>query len=186
MPLRNCWSPASRSSRALAKASRLAFLTLLALPAAVNAQTPAPASAIVEATADCWEATNTASVDVAKLTAKGWKASDLKDKAGKAVATPLRFYSKAGSSVMVMVLPTSKTPACSVVSRVENVAAYRPLMDQLQTRLKQIEPTLKAGRAGKNGAAFLAGNRIALVEPTGTETAPAARIVVGISVSEKK
>ena len=170
----------------MAKACRLALLTLLASPVAATAQTPNPPAAIVEATVDCWEATSATSVDLAKLTAKGWKASELKDKDGKVVESPLRFYGKADSSVMVMILPDAKTPACSVVSRVESVDTYRPLMAALQTRLRQVEPSLKATRSGTNGAAFLGGGRIALIEPTGTQTEPAARIVVGMSASEKK
>ncbi len=178
--------PARRSSPALVKAAALALLPLLSLSAAASAQTPNPPAAIVEAATDCWAATGATSIDTAKLTANGWVAGGLKDKDGKAVPTPLRFFSKKDSSITVMVLPTGKNPACSVMSRVGTVADYKPLMDLLMTRLKQLEPTLKAGRAGTNGAAFLGGGRIALIEPTGTQTAPAARIVVGMSASEKK
>ncbi len=169
----------------MVKAASLA-LALLSLSAAAAAQTPNPPAAIVEAAADCWTATGATSIDTAKLAARGWKPSEFKDKDGRALKTPLRFFSKAGSSVIVMVLPGGDKPACSVTSRVGAVADYKPLMDGLQTRLKQLEPALKAGRAGTNGAAFLGGGRIALIEPTGTETEPAARIVVGMSASEKK
>jgi hypothetical protein len=169
----------------LAKVGHLALL-LMSVPAVAGAQTANPPAAIVEATADCWRATGPSSVDLAKLQASGWKAGNLKDKGGKAVPTPLRFFSKADSSVMITVLPRGKTPACSVTSRVAATADYRPLMDQLQARLKQLEPGLKGSRAGKNGAAFIGGGRIALIEPTGTQTAPAAMIVVGPSASEKK
>ena len=169
----------------MAKAAILALM-LLSLPTVAGAQTPNPPAAIVEAAANCWEATSATSVDLAKLAAKGWKPAEFKDKDGKALPTPLRFFGKADSSVMVMVLPSGDKPACSVTSRLGSVADYKPLMDGLQTRLKQLEPALKAGRAGTNGAAFLGGGRIALVEPTGTQTEPAARIVVGMSASEKK
>ena len=169
----------------MAKLGRLALL-LLALPTAANAQTASPPAAIVDAAADCWQATGPTSIDLAQLTAKGWVAGGLKDKDGKPVQTPLRFFGKKGSSITVMVLPTGKSPACSVLSRVSGTGDYKPLVDQLQRRFKQFDPALKAGRAGKNGLGFIGGGRIVLVEPTGTQTTPAARIVVGISASEKK
>ena len=108
----------------------------------------------------------------------------LKEQSGKAVASPLKFYGKESSGVVVMVLPSSG--ACSVVSRVAGLDAYRPLMDQLQTRLKQVEPALKAGRAGGNGAAFLGGGRIALIEPTGTKEEPSVRYTVTAEAAAKK
>ena len=170
----------------MAKAASLALALLTLSAAAASAQTPNPPAAIVEAVADCWEATGPAAIDTAKLTAKGWALGGLKDKDGKAVDTPLRFYGKKDSTITVMVLPTGESPACSVSSRVGAIADYKPLMDQLLNRLKLLEPALKTGRAGTNGAAFLGGGRIALIEPTGTQTEPAARIVVGMSASEKK
>ena len=169
----------------MAKAAVLALM-LLSVSAAASAQKPNPPAAIVDAAADCWEAAGAKSIDLAKLAAKGWKPAEIKDKDGKALTTPLRFFGKTDSSVMLMVLPGGDKPACSVTSRVSGVADYKPLMDGLQTRLKQLEPGLKAGRAGTNGAAFLSGGKIALIEPTGTQTEPAARIVVGMSASEKK
>nr|WP_314442952.1 hypothetical protein [uncultured Sphingomonas sp.] len=169
----------------MGKAVRLAALALVALPAVASAQSPSAPSAIVEAAADCWEATGASSVNVASLAAKGWKSSNLTDKDGKAVPTPLRFYSKATSSVMVMILPDGKSPACSVVSRVENVAAYKPVMDQLQARLKQLEPGLKAGRSGTNGAAFLGVGRMAVIEPTGSQEQPSVRFIVSAQTAAK-
>jgi hypothetical protein len=169
----------------LVKAGSLALL-LLSLPAAAGAQTANPPAAIVAAAADCWQATGATTIDLAKLKNNGWVEASLKDKAGKAVSTPLHFFGKKGSSITIMVLPTGKTPACSVMSRVGSIQDYKPLVSQLLSRLKQLEPGLKAGRAGTNGAGFIGGGRIVLLEPTGTQTAPAARIVTGISASEKK
>ena len=169
----------------MAKAVGLALM-VVSVSAATSAQTPNPPAAIVEAASDCWEATGATSIDLAKLAAKGWKPAEIKDKDGKALKTPLRFFGKTDSGVMLMVLPGGDKPACSVTSRVGGTSDYKPLMDGLQTRLKQLEPGLKAGRAGTNGAAFLGGGRIALIEPTGTQTEPAARIVVGYSAAEKK
>ena len=167
------------------KAAGLALM-LLSVSAAAHAQKPNPPAAIVEAVADCWEATGATSIDLAKLAAEGWKPAEIKDKDGKTLKTPLRFFGNTDSSVMLMVLPGGGKPACSVTSRVSGASDYKPLMDGLQTRLKELEPGLKAGRAGTNGAAFLGGGRIALIEPTGTQTEPAARIVVGYSAAEKK
>lgn len=167
------------------KAFSLALTGMLALPAAaVGAQTVNPPEAIVAAAADCWQAVGPGGVDTAFLAEKGWKRAELKEKSGKAVASPLNFFGKENSGVMVMVLP--KSGACSVVSQVAGVETYRPVMDQLQTRLKQIEPSLKAGRAGGNGAAFLGGGRIALVEPVGTKEQPSIRYTVTLEAAVKK
>ncbi|NJC05381.1 hypothetical protein GGQ97_001174 [Sphingomonas kaistensis] len=168
----------------MAKAVRLAALALLTIPVAAAAQTTNPPAAIVEAAADCWQVVGPAGVDQAALVAKGWKAGELREKTGKAVASPLKFYAKPTSTVVVMVLPNSG--ACSVVSGVTGLDAYRPVMDLLQTRLKQVEPALKAGRAGKNGAAFLGGGRIALIEPTGTKEQPSVRYTVTAESAAKK
>jgi hypothetical protein len=169
----------------LVKAGSLALL-LLSLPAAAGAQTANPPAAIVAAAADCWHATGPKTIDLAKLRASGWVAGGLTDKDGKPVSTPLRFFGRKGSSITIMVLPTGKAPACSVMSRVGSTEDYKPLVSQLLSRLKQLDPALKSGRAGKNGAGFIGGERIVLLEPTGTQTAPSARIVTGISASERK
>ncbi|UUR07811.1 hypothetical protein [Sphingomonas glaciei] len=168
----------------MAKAARLAALALLTVSVTAAAQTNNPPAAIVEAAADCWQVTGPAGVDQAALVAKGWKAGELKEKSGKAVASPLKFYGKPTSTVVLVILPTSG--ACSVVSGVTGIAAYRPLMDQLQTRLKQVEPALKTGRAGKNGAAFVGGGRIALIEPTGTKEQLGVRYTVTAQAAAKK
>jgi hypothetical protein len=168
----------------LAKAVRLSALALLAVPVTAAAQTNNSPAAIVDAAADCWQVVGPTGVDQAALVAKGWKAGELKEKSGKAVASPLKFYAKPTSTVVLMVLPNSG--ACSVVSGVSGVDAYRPLMDLLQTRLKQAEPALKAGRAGTNGAAFLGGGKIALIEPTGTKEQPSVRYTVTAQAAAKK
>jgi len=169
----------------LHKALSLALTALLALPAATaGAQTVNPPEAIVAAAADCWQVVGPAGVDTAALAAKGWKMGELKEQSGKPVASPLKFFGKESSGVVVMVLPNSG--ACSVLSRVSGTSAYRPLMDQLQTRLKQVEPALKAGRAGSNGAAFLGGGRVALIEPTGTKEQPSVRYTVTAEAAAKK
>ena len=63
---------------------------------------------------------------------------------------------KESSGVVVMVLPGSEARAPS--SRgCRGSTPIAPLMDQLQTRLKQVGPALKSSRAGGNGAAFLGG-----------------------------
>jgi hypothetical protein len=160
------------------------LLTLLAVPAAAGAQTVNPPEPIVAAAADCWQVVGRGGVDLAALAAKGWKAAELKEQSGKPVASPLKFFGKESSGVVVMVLPQSG--ACSVVSGVSGIDAYRPLMDQLQTRIKQLEPTLKAGRAGSNGAAFIGGGRVALIEPTGTKEQPSVRYTVTAEAVVKK
>ena len=166
------------------KTLALALAALVAVPVGATAQTVNPPEAIVAAAADCWQIVGSTGVDTAALEAKGWKMGTLKEQSGKAVASPLKFYGKESSGVVVMVLPSSG--ACSVVSRVAGLDAYRPLMDQLQTRLKQVEPALKSGRAGGNGAAFLGGGRIALIEPTGTKEEPSVRYTVTAEAAAKK
>lgn len=160
------------------------MLTLLAIPAAAGAQTANPPAAIVAAAADCWQVVGPRGVDQIALAAKGWKVGELKEKSGKKVASPLKFYGKESSGVVVIVLPNSG--ACSVVSGVSGVDAYRPLMVQLQTRMKQLEPALKTTRAGSNGAAFLGAGRIALIEPTGTKEQPSVRYTVSAQAAAKQ
>ncbi|GAA4022485.1 hypothetical protein GCM10022280_23920 [Sphingomonas swuensis] len=169
----------------MAKQAALAAALLALVPVGASAQSVNPPAQIVEAAADCWAAVGETSVDQQALVAKGWKASEFKAK-GKPVETPLRFYSKAKSGVMLMVLPGGKSPACTVMSRVGGEPAYRQLVSLLLQRLKSIQPGLKAGPGGDKGAAFIGGNRVALLEATGTKAAPAARIIVGYSASEKK
>jgi hypothetical protein len=157
---------------------------LAILPTVAGAQAVSPPRAIADAAADCWQAVGPTAIDEAALAAKGWKPGELKAKNGKPVETPLKFFGKQGSSVVLMVL--AKSRACSVTARVGGVGDYKLLVSEVVQRLKSLEPGLKAGRGGTNGAAFRAGNRIALLEPTGTQSAPAARIIVGYSASETK
>ena len=169
----------------MAKSASVAALLALA-PAAAAAQPVSTPQAIVDAAADCWQAVGPKAIDQAGLAAKGWMPGEMKDKDGKAIASPLKFMGKPGSGVMLITFPDSKAPGCTAMSRVDSVAAYKTLGDLLLNRMKSLEPGLKAGRNGPNGIALMGGNRIALLELTGSKDKPAARIVVGYSASEKK
>ncbi len=156
-----------------------------ATPAAGQPKPSAP-EAIAAATVDCWAATGATALDERTLRARGWRAGRIEDKQGKAADTPLGFYSKEGSNVVMMTLQKGEAKGCTVMSRVRSPDDYPVLVNLLRAQLKLVAPTLKAAKGGTNGVVYLADGRIALLEPTGTREAPAARIIVGYSAPEKK
>ena len=169
--------------------SRLAPLIIVAALGATPAagqMKPSTPEAIASATVDCWAATGAAALDEQALKAKGWKAGRIEDKKGKAAETPLGFYSKDGSNVLLMTLGEGEARGCTVMSRVRSLDDYPVLVNLLREQLKLVAPTLKASKGGTNGVVYLAERRVALLEPTGTRNAPAARIIVGYSSPEKK
>jgi hypothetical protein len=164
----------------------LALLCFAAFANPASAQlTPNSPDEIAAAAADCWSAVGPASVDEAKLKKLGWAAGSMRSSDGKATETPLRFFSKSGSSVLLMMMNSGKMSGCTILSRVarpEDIAATAKL---LLSKLTAFDPSVKGVRQGQS-IYYLAAPRVAELAPTGSMEKPSTRIVVGYTSAEKK
>ena len=162
----------------------LTLLVSLALAAPANAELRlSPPEAIASATADCWAAVGSRSVNQAVLLQRGWQPGTITSAQG-AVATPLKPFSKTGSNVIVMLMGTADKPMCSVAARVEDAAAVSLAAQAVQKTLVGADPKVATARSGKS-IVFIALPRIATLEATGTKDKPAVRIIVGYSAEKK-
>jgi hypothetical protein len=165
---------------------RLVSAALLALaPVGASAQLrPSAPEAVAEAVADCWAAVGAKEVDRAALTRAGWAAGSITDPKGGSVGTPLQLYGKAGSNVVLMLMRTAKTPACTVMSRVGSTADVSLVAQAVQRRLTAAEPQVKTTRSD-GSIVFIALPKIAMLDATGTKAQPAVRISVGYQGAER-
>ena len=157
----------------------------LAFAGSANAERqPSAPAVIANAVTDCWSAVRPNSVDQTVLQQRGWQQGTVSNAQGT-VATPLKFFGKSGSDVMVMLTGTGETPMCSVLSRVENAAAVSSAAQAAQRALVAADPQVKTARSGKS-IVFISLPRIATLDATGSKDKPAVRIVVGYQDPGKK
>ena len=163
-----------------------AVFAALALAGPADAQmTPNSPELVAVAAADCWQAASGPKLDEALLQSRGWKAGSMKDPDGKSIASPLRFYGKSGSSVLLMAMNVSGAAGCTILSRVPKVADIGTAAQLLMSRLQAIDPAVKGSRQGQS-IVYVSGSRAAELAPAGTMEKPSARIVVVHSSLEKK
>ena len=144
---------------------------------------PSSPDVIASAVADCWTAAGSSSVDESKLKQFGWKVGSMSSPDGKTVETPMRFYSKSGSYVMLMLMAGANS--CTIVSRVNKLDDIGKTVGAVQKALVGLDPLVKTARSGSS-IVFLSLPRIAMLDATGTKEKPGARITVGYQTPEKK
>ena len=168
------------------------FLVTVALAAGLVApgaaqMKPNSPEAIASAVTDCWTSTGTTSVDEARLRQLGWAAGSVRSANGKPVDNPMRIYGKRGSSVVLMILPSTTMAGCAILSRVAKPTDIGATAQLLFTKLKAIDPAVVGGKGSGNGQiVYLSLPRVAELSATGTKEKPATRIVVGAPRVEKK
>ncbi len=171
--------------------SSFAFLVGVCISSAALAQHPGglqPASAgdIAGAVTDCWNAVGMGAVDRAKLEAAGWRAATVTNGKGKALASSLGLYGKAGGNALLIVAePSPSQISCSVVASLPSAPDVGKALGTTQKALLALDPQVKAARSG-NDIAFIALPKLALASVTGSKEKPGVRIVVGYQHSEKK
>jgi hypothetical protein len=164
---------------------KLTAIAAVALAAPASAELgPSPSSAIAGAVSDCWSVAGT-SIDEARLQQLGWKAGTMSSPDGKPVATPLRFYGKAGSNVMLMLMNQPGMTGCTVLSRVTRLEDVNSAAGAIQKSLLALNPEIKTTRSGQS-IVFIALPRIAMLDATGTKAKPNVRVVVSYRNPEKK
>jgi hypothetical protein len=104
---------------------------------------------------------------------------------GRAVATPLRFYDKAGSNVMLMLMDSADVIGCTILSRVNKPEDASVAAGAIRKSLVALNPEVKTSRSGKS-IVFIALPRIAMLDATGTKDKPNVRIVVSYQKPGKK
>lgn len=164
----------------------LAAALLGAMPMSASAQLkPNKPETVADAVADCWAAVGAKAVDKTVLARSGWKAGSITDQQGGQVNSPLQVYGKAGADVVIMLMHTGNSPACSIVSRLSSASDVSLAAQAVQRRLTAADPQVKTARSGRS-IVFLSLPKIALLDATGTKVQPAVRIVVSFQVPEKK
>ncbi len=159
----------------------VAAALLFGTPISASAQLiPSKPEAVADAVADCWAAVGSKAVDQAVLAQSGWKPGSIADPRGAGINTPLQVYSKANTNVLLMLMSTAKSPACSIMSRVSSAADVSLAAQAVQRRLTSIDPQVKTARSGPS-IVFLALPKIAMLDATGTKAKPSVRIVVSFS-----
>lgn len=145
---------------------------------------PASPEAIASAAADCWEAVGPGTVDEAVLQSKGWSAGSVQSK-GKVVETPLRFYGKKGSSVLLMLMDQPKAFGCTILSAVAQSRDLETSSRMLLARLQAMDPAIKGTRRGA-ATFYVSGPKVVAFQPGDEAKEPAVRIAVVYTSSEKK
>jgi len=164
----------------------LSLAASVAAPASAQFEPSSP-DAIASAAADCWTSTGPSSVDEARLRQLGWAVGSIRSPGGKVVETPLRIYSKRGSSVMLTILDTPTLTGCAIISRVAKPIDIETTAQLLFSKLKAIDPAVTGGRGSKPGQIlYLSLPRLAELSVTGTMKTLGTRIIVGTSSAEKK
>ena len=181
----NIWN-ISLKMRAMAQSVKIALgFGVIALAAPAGAELgPSTPEAIAGAVSDCWAAVGP-SVDETKLQQLGWKVGTWSSPDGKAEATPLRVYGKAGSNVLLMLTDDAQMPLCTVLSAVAKPDDINLAAGAIQNSLIALDPELKATRSGK-GIVFIALPRLAMVNGGVGKGKPSVRVVVSYRNPEKK
>ncbi|MEA1071876.1 hypothetical protein [Sphingomonas sp. LY160] len=154
---------------------------------AKSGMAPNPPAKIAAATMDCWAVTGGATVDRAQLQSRGWQAGKLAFADGKPVASPLTFYSKTDSGVVILLSSEGKSAgACTVLSAVTSAQDIAVVATQVDSAVKAQVSGATMSKT-ETSILFAGGNRVALLQGTGTKDKPAARIIVAPkAVVEKK
>jgi hypothetical protein len=162
------------------------FLAALAIAAPADAEVvPNAPDTIAAAAWDCWQAANGPKLDTNQLEARGWKAGTMSTQDGKPVASPIRFYGKADSGVMLMEMDTPGAAGCVVLSPVAKPEDIGATAQLLMNRLQSLDPDVKGARQGQS-IVYVSGQRVAELVPTGTMEKPATRIIIAYTTPEKK
>jgi hypothetical protein len=166
--------------------SIFAAALLAGMPVSAFAQMKASQpEAIADAVVDCWAAVGSSSVDTAVLGKRGWQAGSIQDPKGGQIKTPLQVYGKPGSNVVLMLVSTASSPACSIVSKVTAASDVSLAAQAAQRRLTAFDPQVKTARSGSS-IVFLSLPKIATLDATGTKAAPGVRVIVSFGAPEKK
>ena len=163
----------------------LAAVLLIGTPAAASAQLkPSDPEAIAAAVADCWTAVGPKTVDTNVLGRNGWQAGSISDAQGGQVDTPLQVYGKRDSEVVVMLMPTTSSPACTVTARVSSASDVSLAAQAVQRGLTGAHPQVKTARSGRS-IVFIALPKIAMLDATGSKAQPGVRVVVSFRSGER-
>jgi hypothetical protein len=168
---------------ALRKPAILMLATLLATPAAAQMRPSSPDD-IAAGVSDCWAAVGPETVSLDLLRQRGWEAGSIESAKGP-VETPLKFYGKSGSNVVMMLQADDDSPTCSIMSRVAKVADIDRAAQAAQRSLSTVDPQLKATRSD-NALVFLSLPKIGMIQASGTKDAPGVRVIVSYQKPEKK
>ena len=172
--------------QALIKRALLVTALLPGMSVAAPLQRPASADDIAAAVGDCWTAVGPNTVERAKLEARGWKAGSPSSSDGKPSISPIIFYGKTGSNIVIMLGgPPGNPPMCTVLSSVASLQEINKAAGSVQRTLLAFDPKVTAARSG-GSIVFISLPRIAMLDPTGTKDKPATRITVGYQTPEKK
>jgi hypothetical protein len=164
----------------------VAAALLVGTPISASAQLiPSKPEAVADAVADCWAAVGSTAVDQAVLARRGWKPGSIANPRGDRINTPLQVYGKANTNVVLMLLSTAQSPACSIVSRVSSASDVSLAAQAVQRRLTSVDPQVQTARSGPS-IVFLSLPRLAMLDATGTKAKPSVRIVVSFSNPGKK
>jgi hypothetical protein len=162
------------------------FVAALAMAAPATAEMqPSTPEAIAAAAVDCWQAANGPALDEVMLQSRGWKAGSMTSGDGKPVVSPLRFYGRSESGVMLTAMNTADAAGCTILSRVQKPEDIGASAQLLMSRLQAIDPATKGTRQGQ-AIVYISGNRVAQLAPSGTMEKPSTTILIAYVSPEKK
>jgi hypothetical protein len=155
----------------------LALLSLAAQPALAIAQTdglkPAQPAAIAASAASCAAALSPSGVDEPRLVADGWQEGSV-NSGGKAVATPLRFFGRGNTVLLLMREEKPASPNCVIMARMKSVRDFPAILQATGAALGG----KLAGTGNGSAMWLLSGGKAAQIQATGSRSKPAVRVVV--------
>ncbi|HET7715932.1 MAG TPA: hypothetical protein VFK86_09925, partial [Bauldia sp.] len=119
------------------------------------------------------------------LQKRGWQPGSVRSPDGTTVATPLRFYGKSGSNVVMMAMTQGRAGVCTVTAMLGKLRDVSRSVQFVRSELASYRPDLTVGNSGAR-AVFVSLPKLAILEATGTKDAPAVRVVVTYHDPEKK
>lgn len=157
----------------MVKISCFGVLVQLAAVAVAQDRPPATTPEIVDGVKSCLSATTEKAVEADTLNADGWRSASIAAR-GKAVDTPLQFFSK--GNLLLITNKTGKTPACIITASVADAKAFDSLSSAVMGEL-DIDGHTKENE--NNTIYFFPKGHIVQLARTGTIKSPAIRIAVG-------